>query len=83
LKFAPLLCILATQPTEQGIAALQKNKNKKSGFKTAPDGRLIITEGSSDSEKEKYGHDLDSGKFITVKRITTNTIPYNLLTPNF
>jgi hypothetical protein len=57
---------------------VQKKKNdNKSVFKTAPDGRLIITEDSSDSDKGEYGHDLDSGKFITVKRITTNTIQYN------
>lgn len=54
--------------------AVQKIK-KKSAFKTASDGRLIITEDSSGSEEEEYAHDLDSGKFISVKRITTT--PYS------
>jgi hypothetical protein len=61
--------ILATRPVEQGIVAVQKKK-KKSAFKTASDGRLIITEDSCGSEEE-YAHDSNSGKFITVKRITT------------
>jgi hypothetical protein len=65
---------LATQPDEQGIVAVQQNKkNKKSGFKIAADGRLIITEDSTGSEKEECGHDLDSGKFVSVKRITTTS----------
>jgi hypothetical protein len=67
--------ILATQPGGQGIVAMQKIKKKKSAFKTASDGRLIITEDSSGSEEEEYANDLDSGKFNSVKRITTT--PYS------
>jgi hypothetical protein len=66
--------ILATQPGGQGIVAVHKiKKKKKPAFKTAPDGRLIIAEESSGSgsEEEEYAHDLDSGKFVSVKRITT------------
>jgi hypothetical protein len=75
--------ILATQPGGQGIVAMQKIKKKKSAFKTASDGRLIITEDSSGSEEEEYGHDLDSGKSISVKKIITTPCSETFLMPNF
>jgi hypothetical protein len=59
---------VATQPGEQGSVAVQK-KNKPV-FKTASDGRLIITEDSSGSEGGN-AKDVDSGKFITVDKMTT------------
>lgn len=45
-------------------------KKKKPLFKTASDGRLIITEDSSGSEVDS-AKDVDSGKFITVDKMTT------------
>lgn len=46
--------LLATKP---GVAATQsvveKKKNKDRGFKTAPDGRLIIDDDDSDSDNNK------------------------------
>jgi hypothetical protein len=43
-------------------------KKKKPLFKTASDGRLIITEGSSGSEVDS-AKDVDSGKFILRSQI--------------
>jgi hypothetical protein len=77
------LYILATQPGGQGIVAMQKIKKKKSAFKTSSDGRLIITEDNSGSEEEEYAHDLDSGKFVSVKRITSTPYTETFLMPNF
>jgi hypothetical protein len=57
----------ATQPGEEGSVAVQK---KKPVFKTASDGRLIITEDSSESEGDN-AKDVDSGKFVTVDKMTT------------
>jgi len=45
-------------------------KKKKPIFKTASDGRLIIKEDSSESEGDN-AKDVDSGKFITVDKMTT------------
>jgi len=45
-------------------------KEKKPVFKTSSDGRLIITEDSSESEGDNT-KDVDSGKLITVDRMTT------------
>jgi len=44
-------------------------KKKKPVFKTASDGRLIITEDSSESERDD-AKDVDSGKLITVDKMT-------------
>lgn len=48
---------------------VMQKKNKKSEFKTASDGRLIITENNNGSEEEQT-NDFDSSKFISVIRIT-------------
>jgi hypothetical protein len=45
-------------------------KKKKPAFKTASDGRLIITEDSSETEGDN-AKDVDSGKLITVDKMTT------------
>lgn len=45
-------------------------KKKKPVFKTASDGRLIITEDSSESEGGN-AKEADSGKLITVDKMTT------------
>ena len=60
-KYSTEFCynFVATQPGEQGSVAVQKKK--KPVFKTASDGRLIITEDSSESEGDN-AKDVDSGK---------------------
>jgi hypothetical protein len=58
----------ATQPGEKGNLAVQKRN--KPIFNTASDGRLIITEDSSESEGDN-AKDVDSGKYITVDKMTT------------
>jgi len=45
-------------------------KRNKPIFNTASDGRLIITEDSSESEGDN-AKDVDSGKYITVDKMTT------------
>lgn len=45
-------------------------KKTKPEFKTASDGRLIITEDSHGSEEDN-AKDVDSGKVITVYEVTT------------
>jgi hypothetical protein len=45
-------------------------KKKKPVFKTASDGKLIITEDSSESEGDN-AKDVDSGKLITMDKMTT------------
>jgi hypothetical protein len=49
------------------VAVRKKNKPV---FKTASDGRLIITEDSSESEGDN-AKGVDRGKFITVDKMTT------------
>uniref|UniRef100_A0A8W8IGV3 RRP12-like protein n=1 Tax=Magallana gigas TaxID=29159 RepID=A0A8W8IGV3_MAGGI len=48
--------VLATKPGEKRE---QKTKKKEAEFKTAPDGRLIITESSDEEEPEKIAGDDD------------------------
>jgi hypothetical protein len=69
MKYSIEFCsyFVATQPGGQGTAAVQK---KKPTFKTASDGRLIITEDCSGSEEDN-AKDVDSGKVITVYEMTT------------
>lgn len=43
------------------MAAQNKKNKKKSEFKTAPDGRLIITDDNSSSEEE-HANAFNSGK---------------------
>jgi len=60
-KYSTEFCynFVATQPGEQGNVAVQKKV--KPVFKTASDGRLIITEDSSEGEGDN-AKDVDSGK---------------------
>lgn len=56
--------ILATDPTQKKRVIEEKKKKKDGGFKTAPDGRLIITDDASgddegDDEPKPSG-DIDS-----------------------
>lgn len=45
--------VSATKPTNLSGIASNKSKVKDHGFKTAPDGRLIIVDNSDDSEDEQ------------------------------
>lgn len=54
LKVVIDVCIISLIVTKPGEKREQKTKKKEAEFKTAPDGRLIITE-SNDEEGKKSG----------------------------
>lgn len=70
LDFKPSVGFSATKPGQIPAQLTEKKKAKDRGFKTAPDGRLIIEDDDEDSDSDKnkkkeskWTSDSDSGTF--------------------